>query len=174
MALNFKIGEENSESAGLLISILMRYPEIGAISFNPDDHTMTLSFSCKKIIAEKDFLNKKDRLELCLDTYAYLEGKKSSVLAIQCLGTEEVSVLKIKYEVEVATKSEIALIINFLQQEFGDCLVRDLDKNEFLGEEDLLLQDEFIGHMLESFKYAIPVNKIIAFREEGRVHLFKK
>ncbi|MFA5536641.1 MAG: hypothetical protein WDA53_05665 [Bacillota bacterium] len=174
MTLNLKIGDENSESAGLLISILMRYPEIGAISFNPDDHTMTLSFSCKKIITEKEFINKKNQLELCLDTYAYLEGKKSSVFAIQCLSTEEISVLKIKHKVESASKNEIALIINFLQQEFGDCLVRDLDRNELLEEEDLLLQDEFIGHMLESFKGKIPVNKIIAFREEGKVHLFKK
>lgn len=174
MTLNFKNPEENSESAGLLISILMRYPEIETISFNPEDNAITLSFICDRLICDKEFQEGKKKLELCLDTYALLEGKNTSYFTMECFKTEEISVLKIRHNIEATTKNEIALIISFLKQEFGDCLMKEFDTSEFQGEEDLLLQEEFIGHMLENFKVAIPVNKLIAFREEGKVHLFKK
>ena len=166
--------KESSESAGLLISILMRYPEIGAISFNPEDESITLSFGCTKIISDTEFLDVKNRLEACLVTYAYLERKEAPTIIMEWSRAERISVLKTKHFLKDVTKSEIALIISFLQDEFGDCLVKELDFIEIHEDEELILQDEFIGYMLEHFKGAVPLNKLFAFREEGKVHLFKK
>lgn len=174
LSLTLKNEEELSESAGLLISILMRYPEICAISFNPDDDTIILSFSFRKIIPAEQFLKCKEGLGECLAAYGFLENKKPPIVEVHWITIDALSILKIKYDVKNMTKNEIALIISFLQEEFNDLLMREQDTNDPLDEEDLILQEEFIGHMLENFKVAVPRKKLMAFREEGKVHVFKK
>ncbi|NLC76094.1 MAG: hypothetical protein GX750_00495 [Clostridia bacterium] len=175
MDFNFNQGEAVlSESAGLLISILMRYPEISTISFNPEDNLICLSFSFVHGPDEERFIKAKDKLLDCLKTYSFLEGKKVPALTFHWTTLDEISVLRVEYDVETLSKSEISLIISFLQEEFGDCLMKDPEPGDFMGEEDLLLQEEFISYMLESFKGATPRKKLIAFREEGKVHVFKK
>ena len=59
-----------------------------------------------------------------------------------------------------------------MQQHFSDYLLAD-DNESFL-EEDLELQEEMIGHMLENIKGTTIGKKLIAFREEGRVLVFNK
>jgi len=172
--LLYNNGEGVSESAGLLISILMRYPEICAISYNPDDNHISLSFSFAGSISEERFRRGSARLNECLATYSYLEGKQPPQVTIHWTTMEKTSLLKVEYDVNAVSKGEIALIISFLQEEFGDCLMRDLEIGDPISEDDLLLQDEFISYMLEKFKGAVPRKKLIAFREEGKVHVFKK
>lgn len=167
-------GEGVSESAGLLISILMRYPEICAISYNPDDNLISLSFSFAEPIAEERFRQGSHRLNDCLAAYSFLEGKEPPTVSVHWTTLEKTSLLKVEYDVNAVSKGEIALIISFLHEEFGDCLMRDLDIGDPISEDDLLLQDEFINYMLEKFKGSVPRKKLIAFREEGKVHVFKK
>jgi hypothetical protein len=172
--LHYSNGETISESSGLLISILMRYPEISTISYNPDDNIISLSFSFAHCPGEERFVESKKRLLDCLQTYSFLEGKTMPELFINWTTSDEISVLKVAYDVAALSKSEISLIISYLQEEFGDCLMKDLEPGEPMGEDDLLLQEEFIGYMLENFKGAVPRKKLIAYREEGKVHVFKK
>jgi hypothetical protein len=172
--LHFSNGETISESSGLLISILMRYPEISTISYNPDDNIISLSFSFAHCPGEERFVEGKKRLLECLHAYSFLEGKTMPELFISWTTSEVISVMKIAYDVAALSKSEISLIISFLQEEFEDCLMKDLEPGEPVGEDDLLLQEEFIGYMLENFKGAVPRKKLIAYREEGKVHVFKK
>lgn len=174
MDLLYNNGEGVSESAGLLISMLMRYPEICAISYNPDDNLITLSFSFAGPVGEERFRQGSARLNECLVAYSFLQGKEPPMVAIHWTTLEKTSLLKVEYDVSAVSKGEIALIISFLQEEFGDCLIRDLEIGDPMSEDDLLLQDEFINYMLEKFKGAVPRKKLIAFREEGKVHVFKK
>lgn len=174
MDLIYNNGEGVSESAGLLISILMRYPEICTISYNPDDNIMSLSFSFAERIPEEKLQKGSDRLYDCLQTYSLLEGKHPPKFTVHWTILDETTLLKVEYDVDSVSKGEIALIISFLHEEFGDCLMRDWDAGEPASEDDLLLQDEFISYMLEKFKGAVPRKKLIAFREEGKVHVFKK
>ena len=47
-------------------------------------------------------------------------------------------------------------------------MVRDGDHGETYQEEDLLLQEELIGHMLENLKVSLPEKKLIAFQGRGQ------
>ncbi len=174
MNLLYKNGETVTESAGFLISMLIRYPEIGTINFNPDDQVITLSFSLGQVL-EKSRLDRFQKdLSGCLQAFHYLENRSVAVLKIDLALLGQIAVIEVKRDVESVTKNEISLLISFLEQELGEWLVRDGDNSETYQEEDLLLQEELIGHMLENLKVSLPEKKLIAFREEGKVHVFKK
>ncbi|MGI6553650.1 MAG: hypothetical protein GX779_03685 [Clostridia bacterium] len=174
MNLLHKNGETVTESAGFLISMLIRYPEIGTINFNPEDQVITLSFSLGQVL-DKSRLEKFQRdLYDCLQVFHYLENRNVAVLGIDFSLLGQIAVIEVKRDLESVTKNEISLLISFLEQELGEWLVRDGDHGETYQEEDLLLQEELIGHMLENLKVSLPEKKLIAFREEGKVRVFKK
>ena len=58
--------------------------------------------------------------------------------------------LEIMRDIESLNQEEIALIIGVVQQFFEGYLL--LDQEESLQEEDEVLQEEMIEHMLEDFK----------------------
>ena len=64
------------------------------------------------------------------------------------------------------------MVIELVHMNFNQNLVSE--KNDSLMEEDLLMQEELIEHMLENLKISSPEKNLIAFREEGRVLVFNK
>ncbi|MDU2066746.1 MAG: hypothetical protein E6713_18180, partial [Sporomusaceae bacterium] len=66
---------EKSVSNGvhLLISLLIRYPEIGTVTFDPDHHTLKLSFMFHNLPEQEDFAALEQSLLQSLHTYYRLE-----------------------------------------------------------------------------------------------------
>jgi hypothetical protein len=96
------------------------------------------------------------------------------------LGTVEISYadydgltfLEINRNIESLTQEEIALITGVVHEFFDEFLI--LDQEDALQEEDTLLQEEMIEHMLEDLKDSRQEKRLIGFREEGRVLVFNR
>ncbi|KKM13101.1 hypothetical protein SY88_00665 [Clostridiales bacterium PH28_bin88] len=172
MGLKYKNGDEVSDSIGLLISILVRYPEVATINYEPQSHVLRFAFMSSRVLSDVEGKILGDNIISCLETFNFLEARQAQVIRLEHSRCDNVTVLEVQRDVETLTGEEIALIIALMHQEFPGELVAD--ENDSLMEEDLLMQEELIGHMLENMKGAIPEKKLIAFREEGRVLVFNK
>lgn len=161
-----------ADSIGLLISILVRYPEVGTINYEPETHVLTFTFVLSCLFMEEQLDSFQTKLFACLETYNYLEAKKPKIINLSSSVCRNFTVLEIRRDVETLSQTELSLIVSLIRQEFRDNLVAEESDN--LIEEEILLQEELIGHMLENMKGAIPEKKLIAFREEGRVLVFNK
>jgi len=172
VGLRYKNGDEVTDSIGLFISILVRYPEVGTIYYEPQSHLLRFAFTLSKILDRESWENFSQRIVSCLETYNYLEGRTHPIIHLSHSVYESITQIEIQRDVETLTSEEIAMLISLVHQNFSSILVTD--ENYTLLEEDLMLQEELIGHMLEGMKGAIPERKIIALREEGRVLVFNK
>ena len=172
MGLRYKNGDDVSDSVGLLISILVRYPEVGSIHFEPDKNVIKFSFFLLSLIPDSVVQIFKDRLSSCIKTFFYLHNSEYTVLSIEDFVYEGLTLLEIKRDVESLTSSELSLIVQVARDAFEQQLAAD--QNESLQEEDLLVQEELIGRMLDNVRYTVPDKRLIAFREEGRVLVFNK
>ncbi|MDS1029044.1 hypothetical protein RDV78_00825 [Bacillota bacterium LX-D] len=172
MRLKYKNGEEVSDSIGLLISILVRYPEVSSTNYDPENSILTLSFTLTKINDENKINCFIEKFVTCLETLNFLEDREPSIIEIKHITYDKLIMLEIQRDVNTITHSEIALIISLLQEEFTHNIVAD-DNDSFM-EEDLQMQEELIVNMLENLKESNLGKKLIAFREEGRVLVFNK
>jgi predicted XRE-type DNA-binding protein len=170
MKLKYKNGSNVSDSISLLISILVRYPEVASINYEPNSHVLRFTFMCTKKIAEGDsfFYN----VISCLETYNFFQNRKAKVIGLSHSQYNQLTAIEIQRDVHTLTAEEIALIISLMHDQFPQELISD--ENDYLLEEDLLVQEELICHMLEMIKDEAPSQKIIAFREDGRVLVFNK
>jgi len=156
----------------LLISILVRYPEIGTINFNPRNHTLKFIFLLTKVLSDADFLRFKEKVILSLETLGYLENRRADTINLEKSVFEGITQIEVIRDVDSLTREEISLIIQLFRQEFPHNLVTD--HNDNLLEEDLQVQEELIENMLEDLRIAGNEKNFIAFREEGRVLVFNK
>ncbi|WP_202819926.1 hypothetical protein [Calderihabitans maritimus] len=172
LALRYKSGEEVSNSVGLLISILIRYPEVGAINFDPDKGVLKFTFILSQNEQENVLKSFSERLYEALQTYLLLEGKEFDVIWVGYAEYSNITVLEIHRDLQSLSQEEMSLIVNLLHEEFHEDLL--VDDNGPLLEEDLLVHEELIQDMLDDFKSAFPKKRLMAIREEGRVLVFNK
>lgn len=171
--MRYKDGEQVSNSVGLLISILVRYPEIGSINFSPKSKVLKFNFILTQHLEDLDFENFQQHLINSLDVYNMLEGKKTIITELKKIHYEKITLLEIERDVDTLSQEEISLIIDLMRDRFGHLLVTDGSCESFLDEE-LEMQEELIEHMLEDAKTSFQEKSLIGFREEGKVLVFNK
>lgn len=165
--------QEVSDGANLIISMLVRYPEIGTINFEPEGNLLKLTFMIAGIPSSNDFESKKRFIINSILAYHLLEGITNSRVDIELSSYEQVAMLTIIRDVRTMSRGEINLMIKLLRDRFNERLVTD--HNDALLEEDLLFQEEVIENMLENMRKQYNDQHIlIGIREDGRVFVFNK
>lgn len=164
--------EDVSDSIGLLISILVRYPEVGTINYDPVDQHLKFTFLLSSVLDETELVNFKNKVINSIETYNILEGKTPIVVKADYNLYENFTMIEVIRDVGTLSQEEISLVIELVYLNYKNQLVTE--KNENVVEEDLIMQEELIEHMLENLKLSSPEKNLIAFREEGRVLVFNK
>ena len=67
--------EDVSDSIGLLISILVRYPEVGTINYDPLNQQLKFTFIFSRVLEENELVNFKKIVRESIETYNKLEGR---------------------------------------------------------------------------------------------------
>ncbi|MDR3563538.1 MAG: hypothetical protein P4N59_19180 [Negativicutes bacterium] len=161
-----------SHGVNLLISILVRYPEIGTINFDAHNSTIKLTFMLSSIPDAPEFNKLRTLLLNSIAAYHILEGSNPVTSDVELSSCEQVAMLTILRDVATLSKGEIALLIVLLRDNLKDRLIAD--ENDAMLEEDLLVQEELIGNMLENIKTQQTGSGLIGIREDGRVLVFNK
>ncbi|NPV72209.1 MAG: hypothetical protein HPY89_00140 [Pelotomaculum sp.] len=161
-----------TDSVGLLISILVRYPEVAMVNFDPDNQLLKFTFMYSRVLEDNEINKIKEELLNSIEVYNLLEGKKTRLVSVGHQIYENLTMIEVQRDVDTLAQEEITLIVEFFNQQVNSCLVTE-DSEHFI-EEDLLVQEEIIDHMLESIKSTAQDKYLLAFREEGRVLVFNK
>ena len=159
---NLKLdGEKVSDSVNLLVSMLVRYPEIGTLRFESSDSTLNLTFILTTVPTVEQFYSFKDYLEKSLQSFYYLSAYDNPYLKITMTPYDSITVIHIARD-----------MIKILQLHFADHILAD--KNEALIDEELRFQEEVIENMLINIQRSRVLNNLIGIRENGRVMVFDK
>lgn len=172
LGLKYKNGGEVADSIGLLISILVRFPEVGTINYEPQEQVLRFTFMLNQPLSEEVLGQFDAKFRKSLDIYNYLEGRRPKVINLKYTPYDQLMSLEVQRDVTSLTRNEIGLIIGLVRDTFERRLV--YENNDQVMEEELLIQEEMIDHMLESVRGTVPQRQLIAFREDGRVMVFNK
>ncbi|MDR9786315.1 MAG: hypothetical protein RJR37_03395 [Peptococcaceae bacterium MAG4] len=173
LGFRYKRNRNNvTDSVGLLISILLRYPEVATINFDPDRHLLKFTFIYLQELSNNEFNTIKEKLLNSIEVYNHLEGKETRFISLTRRACGNLTLLEVQRDLDTLAQEEINLIVELFRQYFNKNLVTE--DHEHLIEEDLLAQEEMIDNMLESIKDSTEDKYLFAFREEGKVLVFNK
>ncbi|OPX86692.1 MAG: hypothetical protein A4E53_02724 [Pelotomaculum sp. PtaB.Bin104] len=159
-------------SVGLLISILVRYPEVATINFDPEKQLLKFTFIYSGVLEDKELDNLKAKLIDSIEIYNMLEHKEISVVSLQSQVYDKLTIIEVQRDVDTLVQEEITLIVELFHRYLNNNLVTE--ENERYFEEDLVAHEEIIGHNLAKMKGASHNKYLFAFREEGKVLVFDK
>ncbi|MFZ5642368.1 MAG: hypothetical protein ACOY46_02110 [Bacillota bacterium] len=168
----YKGREDVTDTVGLLISILVRYPEVATINYDPGVKVLKFTFITSRVLDTEKMEEIRSKIIESIEVLNIIVGKKTRVSLLDYQDCENFTMMEIQRDVETLVQEEIALIVELFRQCLDSSLVTD--EGHSLYEEDLLIQEEIIEHMLESVKGCAGDKKLFAFREEGRVLVFNK
>lgn len=173
LAFRYKSNRGNvTDSVGLLISILVRYPEVATVDFDPEKHLLKFTFIYSQVLGKDELENLHDKLINSIEVYYLLEGKEPKFISLNHQVCSNLTMIEIQRDVDTLVQEEITLMVNLFHQYLHTNLVTE--GNEQLFEEDLIAQEELIEHMLENIKCSKQEKSLFAFREEGKVLVFNK
>ncbi|MDI7246875.1 MAG: hypothetical protein QME92_05315 [Bacillota bacterium] len=168
------VDDGTANSVSLLISILVRYPEIATVKFVPEGKVLKFTFMGSRPVSEDVWMAFQDGLRERVQAYAALVHGMSPTLQVERRDYAEVSLIEISRDASTLTQEEISLIIEYARAELGSSLITEDLAAEDAFDEDLVFQDEMIENMLEDLKETIQHRNLIGFREDGRVLVFNK
>ena len=164
--------EQTNDGVNLLVSILVRYPEISSLNIIPASQTLKIAFLLSRIITAAEFDAVRERLHKSVEAFNMLEGRNDIQLHIEQSTYEHITLLTIARDMPSLTQEEIALLTAILQEQFGEALVAD--SHEPVLDEELAVQEEMIQSMLDNVRVQNTKRRLIAIREDGRVMVFDK
>ena len=159
-------------SVRMLISVLVRYPELGTVNYDPRRRRLKYTFLVRQNVAEPAFQALARRVQSSLEAFWYLEGTEPQHYESSYTPFKDVSTIEIVRDVQSLTPEEIALVIELVRGSFGEAVATD--GADGLWEEDPFYQEELIEEMLEDLRRTRGEHNLIAFREEGRLVVFNK
>jgi len=159
-------------SVGLLISILVCYPEVAAINFDPEKQLLRFTFMFSKVLIDNELNDLKAKLLSSIEVYNLLEGNEKSIISLNSQICDNLTIIEVQRDVNTLVQEEITLIVELFRQYFNNNLVTE--GYDYYIEEEIVAQEEMIGHMLERMKRTSQDKYLFAFREEGKVLVFDK
>jgi hypothetical protein len=163
--------ENYTNEVSLLVSILIRFPQVSSLNFDPHKHLLRFSFIVAEEISEESTRGFEQLLKTSLDAFHFLDETDDPHLEIIWRNVDAMTSIEINRRVDSLTQEEISLMVMLLQDAFST-IVMDVDVN--IQDDELHLQEEIIDSMLLDVKTNLKDRNFIAYREEGRVMVFNK
>ena len=160
-----------SEGIDFFVSIMLRYPEIATVKYDPGRCGVRFTFILSEIVSAMEQAKFKEVLVKSLLTYYQLEGQKDADVDLEITVGDEITLIEITRDVASLNPNEIGIMVTLFRESFGQAAVVESSAG---FEDDLPYREEIIRHTLETLKKDQLEKRLIALREEGRVLVFNK
>lgn len=162
--------KQDAHTTNLLISLLMRFPEIMSINFDMPQDNAKFTFILAGIVKKEDVTSFKLAFKNSLTAYLELTGEYLQVKhKLQRSG--KLNLLELYCRTSALTLEGIQLICGIVSGHFPTILVREGVAGEYIHEEELIRQEEIIAYLL-SHNTGTKQDNLIAFREAGKVFVY--
>ncbi len=150
----------------LLISILVRFPQIGTVHYEPEEKALRLVFLIKD--SRVDFALFVQNFESHLSLFHSFRQEQVLVASVKRIIKDELVALEVTRDLASLSLSELNLITELINDSFEESLVRE---GPDMVDEDEWEQNMLIESLLSSASWR-GLERLTGYRENGRVLVF--
>lgn len=158
--------DREGSQVDLFIAVLVRFPQIATIHYDPETNALRLAFLLRG--AQQDFSNFVRRFESHLTLFHNLRGDDVTVASLRKTDTGELTAIEVVRDLPSISLSEFNLIVELVSDYYGDAVIREGQQmagdDEF--EQNLLIEALLMASTSRSRE------RLTGFRENGRVLVF--
>ena len=168
---------QNNMTVGvqLMGSLLVCYPEITAISYDPKKDWLELSFMSRKPIpAGKELDEFVDFLRESLDVYHEMEEGLYVWSSVTLEEQEDTLLVHVARNLADLSRGELEIMAELMVDRFGDSLLVDSHTEENMPSEFASMHSEILDHLLDQPQELSIKERMAAVRENDRVVVYNR
>lgn len=159
----------------LLGAMLVCYPEIGTVAFEPKDGQLVLGFVVREPLPGREELEKFAAfIDDSLQAYHQLEDALYVWTAISAEAQAGTLMLNVRRTLADVTRGELELIVTLMRDKYGEQLVVDKHSVDSLEPDFAVLQSDLLDQMLDQAQELAIKERIIGIRENDRVVVYNR
>ena len=166
-----KMRAENSDAAGLITALLVRFPEIATIATEPEKGTVELAFVIERRVTADEARRFGAIFTEHVETLLGMRGEEPEALRISWEPSEAFTFIRVVRDTKSLSREELALVTAVLAERFGERL-RHAAIADDSAEDDLALQDEMVDCALDALRDSSIEKGLVGLREEKRVVVY--
>lgn len=164
----------NSYHVNMLVSLLVRFPEIFTIRYHVNSELYSLSYMVGEEISKKDYVLITDQIKENLDAYCFFQKKEKLELKIKKNTFSGFSKIEVNFRGYSTATEEISLINELFKEVFHDKLISEIRSEDTSSSEDIAASWEDMFDFLLSNNKNEKMDNLFAFRDSGKVYIFDK
>jgi hypothetical protein len=164
--------KQDAYVTNLLISLLMRFPEIMAINFDMPKEKCKFTFMLQGNVSKDEYFLFKGKLSESLAAFGELTSEQLTV-SVKLIRSGKINLMEITSSTDSLCLEAIQLITSLLDMSFPQIIIKDMDILDTVRDEEMLRQEEIIEYLL-SHTTGTKKENLIAFRESGKVYVYDK
>jgi hypothetical protein len=161
---------ESSDEVGLIIALLVRYPEIAALVSHPADGTLVLSFAVRQRFDREAERLIRERVVGHVEALLQVGGEQSDMLAVAC-EFDRITFVHVTRDARTFSRDELQLLTALFAETYGERLVKNANIEDG-NDDDVAAQDELVEYAVESLRDPSQQKSLVGFREEKRVLVY--
>lgn len=162
--------EETNDSVNLIVSLLVRHPELSRVIIKPRSAAIAFFFIVRAALDAGDRSRfERSVVEHTQTLRALGRGAKADV-AVRFSAGDDLTFVEIERDAKSIGRDEIAMIVSLVSQTFGDRLVVNPPAEE--GEDDMSVQEESVVSALDAVQRGRQRKGLVGFRDERRVLIY--
>jgi len=156
---------ETASQVDLLVTLLVRFPEMSAVHYEPDEQVLRMVFLLKGRLEDQEALSATYRSHLAV--FHRLQKKAPRINTITLSGNSQLTILEIKRDMATLSLAELNPTMELLNQSCGEIIVREGPPEV----EDDWENNALIELLLSEAK-TVGRERLSGFRQDGRVLVF--
>ena len=161
----------NLDASRLLAAILVVYPSIQAVSYDPKDGMLELSFALRGQFSKEQFEGFLGYVAESVEAYHQLENLGNATIELNVEGIYETCFVNIRRDISTITCGELSLLTELAINYFGENLIEEYDDG-IPDEEYLMSQEDYLVQMLSNIRQIRIENRLVGVRERERVIIY--
>ena len=176
--LGQRITRSKSEQARpgvqLLASVLVCFPEIAAVSYEPSQGLLTMDFVVRAQLSPAELEEFAAFLAESIETYHVLEDSVASELNFSFEQHDALMMIHLARRMDELSEQELSLIVQLLTDRFGEALIIDPHGAEALDAEFRMVQHETLERMLMAVRELPLRERLVGIRECDQVVVYNR
>jgi len=176
--LGQRTGRMKSEQARpgvqLLASMLVCFPEIEAVSYDPRKELLTMDFVVRARLAPTEIEDFAAFLAESIETYHVIEESTATTMDFSYEQHDELTIFHLARRMDELSEREMSLTVQLLTARFGASLLVDAHGAEVLDAEFRALQHETLERMLMAVREIPLRDRLVGIRERDQVVVYNR
>jgi len=162
--------EETNDSVNLVISLLVRHPELSRVIIKPRSAAIAFFFIVRAVLDSDE----RSRFERSVTEHVRalraLGRSGKADVAVRFSTGDDLTFVEVERDAKSIRREEIAMLVGLVTQTFGERLVVNPPAEE--GDDDMSMQEESVVSALDAVQRSRQRKGLVGFRDDRRVLIY--